>query len=100
VRRSAAEELARSENAAAVIREVSAYKAEVAGFYFVPSILRCIVGYRVAARNYIQSLVQRGRQLDAEIDGDFGLLAPLQRDDPRARGRRVRADSRRARRRA
>lgn len=80
----AAEQLASAEDASNLIREISAYKVEVAGFYFVPSILRCIVGYNIAARNHFQKRVQRGRQLDAEIDGDFGLFAPLQADDPRA----------------
>jgi hypothetical protein len=80
----AAEQLASVENATALIREISAYKAEVAGFYFAPSILRCIVGYNITARNHFESRVRRGRELDAEIDEDFGLFAPLQGDDPRA----------------
>jgi hypothetical protein len=80
----AADQLSSSPNAADLVRDISGYKAEVAAFYFVPSILRCVVGYNIAARNHFQSRVQRGRALDAAIDEDFGLFAPLQCDDPRA----------------
>jgi hypothetical protein len=80
----AAEQLASSDDAAALVREISAYKAGVAGFYFVPSVLRCIIGYNIAARNHFESRVHRGRELDAKIDGDLGLLAALHQDDPRA----------------
>jgi len=80
----AAEAVARLEDAAGVLREITAYKPEVARFYFAPAILRSIVAYNITARNHVRSRVQRGRALDAEIEGDLGLFAPLQRDDPRA----------------
>jgi hypothetical protein len=80
----AADQLATAGDASPLFREISAYKAEVAQFYFVPAILRCIVGYNIAARNHVQIRVQRGRERDAELDGDLGSFAPLQGDDPRA----------------
>jgi len=71
-------------NPAGVMQEISAYKMEIASFYFVPSILRCIIGYNVAARNYFDERVDRERELDAEINDELGLFAPLHDDDPRA----------------
>ena len=80
----AAEQLATAGDTPALVDDISAYKAEVAGFYFAPSILRCIVGYNIAARNHFENRVRRGREMDAALDGDLGSFAPLQRDDPRA----------------
>lgn len=79
----AAERLASVEDGSAVLQEMSAYKVAVAAFYFVPSVLRCIVGYNVAARNHIAERVRRGREHDAEVENALGSIGLLQRADPR-----------------
>jgi hypothetical protein len=81
--RAAAERVESGSDAAAVMKEMSAYKVDVASFYFVPAILRCIVGYNVAARNYFEERMRRGRELDAEINDELGSFAPLSESDPR-----------------
>src|SRR5882672_5498525 len=80
----AVDELANASDASDLLREISAYKSQVAGSYFVPSILRCIVSYNIAARNHVRSRVRRGRDFDAALDVDLGSFAPIQGDDPRA----------------
>jgi hypothetical protein len=84
--REAADRVASGPSEAAVMEEMSAYKVDIASFYFVPAVLRCIVGYNAAARNHIGDRLRRGRAADAEIDDELGCFAPLARHDPRAAG--------------
>jgi len=79
----AAERLASVDDGSAVLQEMTAYKVAVAGFYFAPSVLRCIVGYNVAARNHIAERVRRGREQDAEVENALGSFGLLQSADPR-----------------
>jgi hypothetical protein len=80
----AAERVASGPGDVAIMEEISAYKVDVASFYFNPAILRCIVGYNVAARNHFEERMRRGREMDAAIDDELGLFAPLVDQDPRA----------------
>jgi hypothetical protein len=71
----AADRLARGDET--VIPEMSAYKAEIAEFHFVPAVLRCIVGYNAVARNHVAERLERSRELDSRIDEEMGLERPL-----------------------
>ncbi len=81
----AAERITSGGDSSAITREMAAYKSEIAAFYFEPSVLRCIVGYNVAARNHFEDRLRRGREIDSAIDDELGLFAPLLDDDPRAK---------------
>ncbi len=68
----AAERLSQVEEAGPILAEISAYKNEIAGFFFVPSVLRCIVGYNVVARNHFEARVRRSREADSAFDEELG----------------------------
>ena len=80
----AAERVASGGPSGEVMKEISAFKAEVAAFYFSPSVLRCIVGYNVAARNHFEDRIRREREKDSAIDDELGIFAPLADQDPHA----------------
>jgi len=82
----AAARVAPAASAAPVLKEISAYKADIASFYFNPAVLRCIVGYNAAARNHFEARLRERREHDAAIDDELGLFAPLQGSDPRTAG--------------
>jgi hypothetical protein len=64
--------LARGGDVAAVVSDISDYKQRIASFYFVPGVLRCIVGYNVAARNHFEERRRLGRERDSAIDDELG----------------------------
>ncbi|MDJ0847066.1 MAG: hypothetical protein QNK04_01655 [Myxococcota bacterium] len=70
----AAEHLSIADEDSAILGEMSAYKNEIAGFFFVPSVLRCIVGYNVVARNHFEKRVRLFREADSAIDEEIGRL--------------------------
>lgn len=70
----AAERLAREEDGGRLLGEISAYKNEIAGFFFVPSVLRCIVGYNVVARNHFEARMRAHREADCRIDEEIGAF--------------------------
>lgn len=75
--RDAVERLARDADGEAILREMAIYKTEIAGFFFEPAVLRCVVGYNAAARNHFEARRRRGRELDTAIDDEIGLAQPL-----------------------
>lgn len=76
----AAESLTGDVDGAAVLREMTAYKAEIAGFYFVPAVLRCVIGYNVAARNHIEQRQRESRARDASIDEEMGIFGSAEEE--------------------
>ena len=82
----AAQRLTREKNGSHLLREISAYKDEIAGFFFVSSVLRCVIGYNVVARNYFEVRKQAHRDADDRIDEEIGALV----DEPGAEEAAVR----------
>lgn len=72
----AAERLANGQGTAEILAEMSRYKAEIAGFFFVPAVLRCVVGYNVVAKNHFDEQLRRGRELDSAIDDEMESFSP------------------------
>ncbi len=81
----AAERLAKGEGGDAVVREMAAYKAEIAAFYFVPAVLRCVIGYNAAARNSFERSLQAERELDSAIDAETGFAPPTAEENEAGR---------------
>ena len=81
----AARRLELAEDPTALTRQTSSYKREIALHYFVPEILSSVVRYNIAARNHWEDRARRGREVDARIDDELGLFAPLLDEDPRSR---------------
>ena len=65
--RNASERLGSGEEMGAVIREIASYKANLAGRFFHPHVLRAILHYNVFVRNIRDQEIRRERAVDREI---------------------------------
>ena len=74
--RTATERLGGGEDFEAVVRDMHGYKQEVAPYFFLPEVLRCIVAYNLALRIIRDREMSRARELDLEVDRETESVPP------------------------